>query len=63
MERYVRQNDDSFNTVVKRYSRLRSKNPSQETLEAIAEVQEMKMNPSLGKSYTDVDEMMKELLS
>lgn len=33
-----------------------------ETIEAIKEVQEMKQNPSLGKSYTDVDEMMKELL-
>ncbi len=34
-----------------------------ETLEAIAEVEEMKRNPSLYKGYTDVDEMMKELLS
>lgn len=35
---------------------------NEETMEAIKEVQQMKMNPSLGKSYTDVDEMMKELL-
>ncbi len=34
-----------------------------ETLEAMAEVEEMKRNPSLYKGYTDVDEMMKELLS
>ena len=40
-----------------------SKNvPNAETVEAIKEVQEMRQNPSLGKSYTDVDEMMKELL-
>ncbi len=36
--------------------------PNEETREAIEEVQQMKKNPSLGKSYTDVDEMMKELL-
>ena len=34
-----------------------------ETLEAIAEVKAMKENPSLGKGYTDVDLMMKELLA
>lgn len=34
-----------------------------ETLEALREVEEMKKNPSIGKSYTDVDEMMKELLA
>lgn len=37
--------------------------PNTETLEAIEEVRHMKKNPSLGKSYTDVDQMMKELLS
>ncbi|MCL2693733.1 MAG: type II toxin-antitoxin system RelB/DinJ family antitoxin [Oscillospiraceae bacterium] len=42
---------------------LRVERPNQETLEAIAEVQKMKKNPSLGKAYTDVDKMMKELLS
>lgn len=36
--------------------------PTKETLEAIREVEEMKKNPSLGKSYTDVDEMVGELL-
>ena len=39
-----------------------AENPNEETLAAIQEVQQMKKNPSLGKSYTDVDEMMKELL-
>ena len=37
--------------------------PNAETISAIKEVQEMKKKPSSGKSYTDVDEMMKELLA
>lgn len=36
--------------------------PNEETLVALEEVQQMKQDPSIGKSYTDVDEMMKELL-
>ena len=37
--------------------------PNAETMAAIKEVEAMKKDPSLGKAYTDVDEMMKELLS
>lgn len=37
--------------------------PNEETRKAIEEVQQMKKNPSFGKSYTDVDEIMKELLT
>ena len=37
--------------------------PNAETLEAIAEVQKMKADPSLGKTYTDVDQMLDELLA
>ena len=37
--------------------------PNAETLEAIAEVKRMKTDPSVGKTYTDVDAMMRELLS
>ena len=37
--------------------------PNKETKEAIEEVRQMKLNPSLGKSYTDIDEMMRELLA
>lgn len=37
--------------------------PNEETKEAIEEVRQMKQNPSMGKSYTDVEEMMKELLA
>ena len=36
---------------------------NEETKSALQEVVEMKKNPSLGKSYSDVDEMMKELLA
>ena len=41
---------------------LRPATPNAETLEVIEEVKRMKADPSLGKAYTDVDEMMKELL-
>ncbi len=37
--------------------------PNAETQEAIREVRQMKADPTLGKTYTDVDEMMKELLA
>ena len=37
--------------------------PNVETLEAIEEVRRMKKDPTIGKVYTDVDQMMKELLA
>lgn len=37
--------------------------PNAETLAAIEEVKRMKADPSIGKSYRSVDEMMKDLLS
>ncbi len=37
--------------------------PNKETKEAIEEVRQMKQNFSMGKSYTDVDAMMKDLLA
>ncbi|MCD8371538.1 MAG: type II toxin-antitoxin system RelB/DinJ family antitoxin [Clostridiales bacterium] len=37
--------------------------PNAETVEAIREVKQMKANPDLGKTYTDVDQMMEELLA
>lgn len=42
---------------------VRTKAPNKETRAALAEVQQMKADPSIGKAYTDVDEMMQELLS
>ena len=37
--------------------------PNEETMEAIREAQAIKADPSIGRTYTDVDEMMKELLA
>lgn len=37
--------------------------PNAETIEAIQEVKKMKADPSLGKTYTDVEQMMEELLA
>ena len=37
--------------------------PNRETMEAIEEVQRMKQNPDLGKTYTDVDVMMRDILA
>lgn len=37
--------------------------PNTETMEALQEVKRMKADPSIGKTYSDVDQMMKELLS
>ena len=37
--------------------------PNEDTMEAIREVQIMKADPSIGKTYNNVDEMMEELLS
>lgn len=37
--------------------------PNADTIAALEEVEQMKKNPVLGKSYTDVDQMMKELLA
>ena len=36
--------------------------PNQDTLDALREVEQMKADPSVGKTYTDVDQMMRELL-
>ncbi|MGN1014102.1 MAG: type II toxin-antitoxin system RelB/DinJ family antitoxin [Butyricicoccus sp.] len=36
--------------------------PNAETIEALREVEQMKKFPEMGKTYTDVDAMMKELL-
>ena len=37
--------------------------PNAETVEAMREVQQMKADPSLGKTCNNVDQMMEELLS
>ena len=42
---------------------ISGENPNSETKEAIQEVKMMKEDPNLGKTYTDVDEMMEDILS
>ena len=37
--------------------------PNIETVEALQEVKRMKANPNLGKTYSNVDQMMEELLA
>lgn len=37
--------------------------PNAETLESLEEVKLMKENPSIGRTYTDVDAMMEELFN
>ena len=37
--------------------------PNSETVEAIREVERMKANPSFSKTYSNVDQMMEELLN
>ena len=37
--------------------------PNAETVEAINEVQRMKADPTIGRTYSDVDQMMEDLLS
>ena len=53
-------------TVVRRQRipfEISKDSPNAETVAAIEEVEAMIKDPKLGKSYTDVDEMMKELLT
>ena len=49
-ERLIKQNMEAYKELTKC-----------ETISAINEVQQMKQNPSLGKSYTDIDKMMIDL--
>ena len=60
----------AFNLIAKKAVReyripfeIGAERPNEETLEAIKEVQRMKNDPSLGKTYTDVDLMIKDLLA
>ncbi|MCD7763616.1 MAG: type II toxin-antitoxin system RelB/DinJ family antitoxin [Lachnospiraceae bacterium] len=60
----------AFNVFAKKVVReyripfeIGAENPNAETIEAIKEVQQMKADPTLGKTYSDVDQMMEELLA
>ena len=60
----ISKNGENVKGNIVRYMQnvIRYETSNAETLEAIEEVQKMKANPTIGKAYTDVDEMMKKLL-
>ena len=60
----VARNGENVKGNIVRYMKsvIRYETPNAETIAAIQEVEEMKKNPSLYKGYTDVDEMMRDLL-
>lgn len=60
----VASNGENVKGNIVRYMQnvIRYETPNAETIEAIEEVQRMKTDPSIGKTYANVDEMMKELL-
>ena len=56
--------DEFFDFILFRFERENSQDDlNEDTKAALREVEEMKANPSKGKSYTDVDAMMQELLA
>lgn len=61
----VSRNGENVKGNIVRYMQnvIRYETPNAETIAAIEEVQKMKADPSIGKTYTSVDEMMKELLA
>lgn len=56
--------DEFFDFILFRFEKESSKDDlNEETKVALRKVEEMKADPSKGKSYTDVDTMMQELLA
>lgn len=56
--------DEFFDFILFRFEKESSKDDlNEETMDALREVEEMKVDSSKGKSYTDVDTMMQELLA
>lgn len=56
--------DEFFDFILFRFEKECSQDDlNEETKAALREVEEMKADPSKGKSYTDVDTMMQELLA
>lgn len=54
--------EEQLKGFVMMFGNFDSEIPSEELLEAFAEVEEMKKHPENYKRYTDVDEMMREIL-
>lgn len=61
----IAKNGENVKGNIIRYMKsvIQYETPNADTIAAIREVEEMKKNPSLYKGYTDVDEMIKDLLS
>lgn len=56
--------DEFFDFILFRFEKESSQDDlNEETKAVLREVEEMKADPSKGKSYTDVDAMMQELLA
>lgn len=56
--------DEFFDFILFRFEKESFQDDlNEETKAALREVEEMKADPSKGKSYTDVDTMMQELLA
>lgn len=56
--------DEFFDFILFRFEKESSQDDfNEETKAALREVEEMKADPSKGKSYKDVDAMMQELLA
>lgn len=56
--------DEFFDFILFRFEKESSQDDlNEETKAVLREVEEMKADPSKGKSYTDVDTMMQELLA
>ena len=49
--------------VIEKFAFAQDEIPNEDTIEALAEVEAMEQHPEKYKGYTDVDEMMKELLA
>ena len=65
LERYAARENLSVPDFLLRAAmeKINAEQSNQETREALEEVRRMKADPSLGKTYTDVDVMMRERLA
>ena len=49
--------------VIEKFAFALDEIPNEDTIEALAEVEEMERHPERYKGYTDIDEMINELLA
>ncbi len=54
---------DTVCKVVEKFAFAHGEVPNDDTIEALAETEEMEKSPEKYKGYTDIDEMMRELLA